>query len=134
MKKAILILLFASLNVVVIESCADDDSGTTRDFLDNDASDPDRSLDNDGDSFQDMDLNDADGSLDSDRDFLDNDANDPDRSLDNDGDSFQDMDLNDADRSLDSDDGGLDNDMSDPDRGLDTDDTRDSDSVQTVSP
>ena len=82
MKKAILILLFASLNVVLIESCADDDNGSGRDFLDNDANDADRSLDNDGDSFQDMDLNDADGSLDSDDGGLDNDMSDPDRGLD----------------------------------------------------
>ena len=91
MKKTLLILVFAGLNVLFLQNCADDnddlegdnDTGSSREFLDNDANDPDRSLDDDGDTFQDSDLNDRDGSLDSDDDQgADNDLTDPDRGLD----------------------------------------------------
>jgi hypothetical protein len=93
-KKSILILLFAGLNLVLIQNCGDsDDTGSQRQYLDNDVNDPDRSLDNDGDSFKDMDANDATGQLDDDagdtsKPINDNDPNDPDRSMDNDGDMF----------------------------------------------
>lgn len=103
MKKSILILLFAGLNLVLIQNCGDsNDTGSQRQYLDNDVNDPDRSLDNDGDSFRDMDANDASGQLDDDtgnpgRPINDNDPNDPDRSMDNDGDMFDNDTTTDAD-------------------------------------
>ena len=107
MKKSVLIVAFAALNLMLIQNCGSDSDGTSsqRQYLDNDVNDADRSLDNDGDTFLDNDLNDQDGSFDDDADgALDNDLNDSDRSLDNDGDQIMDNDLSDPDRGADQDD------------------------------
>jgi hypothetical protein len=116
-KKSLLIFLFAGLNLVLIQNCGDSNTaGSQRQYLDNDVNDPDRSQDNDGDTFQDNDLNDRDGSLDNDAmGMFDNDVNDPDRSVDSDGDTVmegnvRDNDPNDPDRSADNDGDMFDND------------------------